>query len=75
MPGRIPTAANLDPRAVAFYRHAIEALREASVPFLVGGAMAGWDRFVRRSRFGRPDAPPARFRAQRGVDGVDFVPR
>ncbi|HEX2141207.1 MAG TPA: hypothetical protein VHK28_02865 [Candidatus Limnocylindria bacterium] len=40
MGGRTPTAANLDPRAVAFYRHAIEALREASVPFLVGGAYA-----------------------------------
>jgi inner membrane protein len=33
------------------------------LPFAVGAAMAGWDRFVRRSRFRSPDAPPARFGA------------
>lgn len=32
--------ANLDPRTVAFFRHSIEALRRAKVPFLVGGAHA-----------------------------------
>ena len=32
-------------------------------PFVLGAAMAGWDRFVRRSRFGDPAAPPARFPA------------
>jgi hypothetical protein len=32
--------ANLDPRAVAFYRDVIGRLRAASVPFLVGGAWA-----------------------------------
>jgi inner membrane protein len=31
------------------------------LPFFVGAAMAGWDRFVRRRR--SPDAPPARFSA------------
>lgn len=35
-----PIGANLDPRAVAFFRHSIEALRRAKVPFLVGGAHA-----------------------------------
>jgi hypothetical protein len=32
--------ANLDPQTVAFFRHSIEALRRAKVPFLVGGAHA-----------------------------------
>jgi hypothetical protein len=32
--------ADLDPHSVAFFRHAIEALRRARVPFLVGGAYA-----------------------------------
>lgn len=35
-----PTAANLDPRAVAFYRHVLETLAGADVPVLVGGAWA-----------------------------------
>lgn len=35
-----PRSANLDPRAVAFYRHVLELLAEAGVPVLVGGAWA-----------------------------------
>jgi hypothetical protein len=37
---RVPEAANLDPQAVGFYRHAVTELRRASVKFLVGGAWA-----------------------------------
>jgi hypothetical protein len=40
MARRRSPAANLDPRAVAFYRHVISLLREARVKFLVGGAWA-----------------------------------
>ena len=36
----ISPAANLDPQAVAFYRHVISLLRAARVNFLVGGAWA-----------------------------------
>ena len=35
-----PLAANLDPRAVAFYRHVLEALRARRIGVLVGGAWA-----------------------------------
>ena len=35
-----PLAANLDPRAVAFYRHVMEVLRARRIGFLVGGAWA-----------------------------------
>lgn len=35
-----PPAANLDPRAVAFYRHVMESLDEARIGYLVGGAWA-----------------------------------
>jgi hypothetical protein len=37
---RVSPAANLDPQAVAFYRHVISLLREARIGFLVGGAWA-----------------------------------
>jgi nucleotidyltransferase DUF2204 len=37
--GNVP-AANLDPKAVAFFRHVMEVLRAGSVPALVGGAWA-----------------------------------
>lgn len=40
MPRRTSPAANLDPQAVAFYRHVIALLQEARVDFLVGGAWA-----------------------------------
>jgi hypothetical protein len=33
-------SADLDPRAVAFYRHVLESLAEADVPVLIGGAWA-----------------------------------
>ena len=39
--------------------HGVPAM--AVLPFAVAGAMAAWDRLVRRRR--RPDAPPARFPA------------
>ena len=48
--------------ALAFRRgitHGVPAM--AVLPFAVAGAMAAWDRLVRRRR--RPDAPPARFPA------------
>lgn len=35
-----PRSADLDPRAVAFYRHALDSLADAGVPVLVGGAWA-----------------------------------
>lgn len=35
-----PIAANLDPRAVAFYRHVLDALRARRIGVLVGGAWA-----------------------------------
>lgn len=35
-----PRSADLDPRAVAFYRHVLDLLEEADVPVLVGGAWA-----------------------------------
>jgi hypothetical protein len=40
MARRVSPAANLDPQAVAFYRHVISLLRGARVDFLVGGAWA-----------------------------------
>ena len=40
MPRPDADGANLDPQAVGFFRHAIEALRNARLSFLVGGAYA-----------------------------------
>lgn len=36
----VPGAGELDPQAVAFYRQALDVLRRAGVPFLLGGAYA-----------------------------------
>jgi hypothetical protein len=42
VPRRVSPAANLDPQAVAFYRHVIALLRAARIEFMVGGAWAFW---------------------------------